>query len=69
MCRIRTLQHEAEASYAHLTDCASAAYGALINVMLRHEGSAEKVVAALRRPGAPPRLRFPELPDGTKVIP
>jgi len=69
MCQVRTLQHEAEASYGHLAHHASIAYGALINVMLTREGSAENVIEALRRPGAPARLRFPTLPDGTEVFP
>jgi len=37
--------------------------------MMQHEGSAEKVVAALRRPDAPARLLFPEQPDGSTVFP
>lgn len=69
MSRIRTLRSEATASYGHLLRCAGVAYGAFINVMLAHEGSAEKVVEALRRPGVPARLRYVPLPDGTKVFP
>ena len=54
--RIRTLRKTSQLSYDHLTYYARQAYGPLISVMLAVEGSAEKVVERLLRPGVPTRL-------------
>lgn len=67
--RIRTLQNTAVTSYEALTYWASVGYGKLIDTMLKVEGSPEKVVALLRRPGLPDRLDLPELPGHGKVLP
>jgi phage replication initiation protein len=56
--RIRTVKAHDELSYARLKHAGSMSYGALINVMLEREGSAERVVELLRRDGVPKRLAF-----------
>ena len=56
--RIRTIKAHDAISYARLKRVGSLAYGALINVMLLREGSAERVVELLRREGVPKRLAF-----------
>lgn len=56
--RIRTTRQTAMLSYQHLTHYARQAYGPLINVMMEVEGSAEKVIEQLIRPGSPARLSF-----------
>ncbi len=56
--RIRTTRQTATLSYQHLTYYARQAYGPFINVMLEVEGSAEKVIEQLIRPGSPARLSF-----------
>ncbi len=56
--RIRTVKAQDSISYDRLKQVASTAYGALINVMLKREGSAERVVEILRRDGMPRRLQF-----------
>lgn len=56
--RIKTTQKTAEISYQHL------AYGRMVNTMLEVEGSAEKVVEMIRRPGLPKRLDMPVIPEG-----
>ena len=56
--RIRTIKAHDELAYARLQHAGSMAYGSLINVMLEREGSAERVVALLRRDGVPKRLAF-----------
>lgn len=56
--RIRTVKAQDEISYVRLMQVGSLAYGALINVMLQREGSAEAVVEKLRRSGVPRRLEF-----------
>lgn len=55
--RVRTVKTQDAISYERLTHCGSVQYGALINVMLEREGSAERVVELLRRVGVPNRLR------------
>ena len=55
--RIRTIKAQDEISYARLKHAGALAYGALINVMLEREGSAERVVELLRREGTPKRLQ------------
>ncbi len=59
MSRIRTARKTAKIGYNVLTGSAAISYGRHINVMMEHEGSAEKVVELLRRPGVPRRLDFP----------
>ncbi|MGR9044896.1 MAG: replication initiation factor domain-containing protein [Gammaproteobacteria bacterium] len=56
--RIRTTQQTATLNYQHLTHYARQAYGPLINVMLEVEGSPEKVLELLKRPGFPSRLEL-----------
>jgi phage replication initiation protein len=58
--RIRTTQQTASISYQHLAHYARQAYGPLINVMLEVEGSPEKVIELLQRPGIPARLQLGE---------
>ena len=58
--RIRTVRKQDDIAYDRLKRVGALAYGALINVMMRREGTAEKVVALLRREGAPKRLAFSE---------
>jgi len=59
MMRIKTIKRQAQISYEHLTEVASIAYGALINVMLDVEGSADAVLKKLKRDGIPRRLQHP----------
>jgi phage replication initiation protein len=59
MCRVRTVQNEAKLSYKHLVECASIAYGRLINTMLEVEGSPDEVLQKLRKDGLPKRLQLP----------
>jgi phage replication initiation protein len=66
MSRIRTIRTEMRLSYDHLVDCASKAYGPLINVMTAIEGSPEQIIERLRRDQIPKRLQFPIVPDGVK---
>ncbi|MGZ5071279.1 MAG: hypothetical protein ACXWF8_17750 [Methylobacter sp.] len=54
--RIRTTQKTTTLGYQHLTYYARQAYGPFINVMLKVEGSAEKVIERVLRPGVPARL-------------
>lgn len=56
--RIRTIKTQDAITYARLTSVASLSYGALVEVMLAREGSAERVVQLLRRDGVPKRLAF-----------
>jgi len=56
--RIRTIKEQDRISYGRLKKVASIAYGALFNVMLEREGSADKVVALLKRQAIPKRLSF-----------
>jgi phage replication initiation protein len=61
MLRIHTIQKTGAISYDHLVHHGANGYGKLINVMMDVEGSAEKVVAMLRRDGIPSRLNTPSL--------
>jgi phage replication initiation protein len=63
--RIRTIQKQLQLGYDALTQHASRAFGPFISVMLKVEGSAEKVVEKLQREGVPKRLTHPftEKPD------
>ena len=56
--RIRTVKAQDAISYERLKHAGWLAYGALVNVMLQREGSAERVVELLRRDGVPKRLAF-----------
>lgn len=66
--RIRTLKRGTRISYEHLSRYASLAYGPLINIMLAVEGSPEKVVERLKRPGVPSRLDCGGLPPVPLLI-
>jgi phage replication initiation protein len=66
MSRVATVRKETTMSYTHLVECASQAYGALVNVMMAVEDSPEKVIERLRRNRIPRRLNFPVVPDGVK---
>jgi phage replication initiation protein len=59
MSKIRTLQKQSTISYEHLTTYAAVAYGPLLNVMLKVEGSADAVLKKLHRHGTPRRLKHP----------
>ena len=59
MSRVATIQKQSLIGYVHLMECASQAYGALLNVMQNVEGSPEEVLKKLVRPGSPRRLRHP----------
>lgn len=56
--RVRTIKAQDDISYDRLIHAGSLAYGALINIMLEREGSPERVIALLRKCGAPRRLAF-----------
>jgi phage replication initiation protein len=56
--RLLTVKAQDEISYDRLVHAGSTAYGALINIMLEREGSPERVIAMLRKSGAPRRLAF-----------
>ncbi len=56
--RIHTIKEQDRIIYERLKQVASTAYGALFNVMLEREGSAEKVVDLLKRQAIPKRLAF-----------
>lgn len=60
--RVRTIQRSIQISYGHLSYYARQSYGPLLDVMLKVEGSAEKVMEKLRRPGVPARLDCGGLP-------
>lgn len=57
--RIKTIQKTAAIAYEHLVHYASVGYGSLISIMLDVEGSPEKVIEKLSRPGVPRRLDLP----------
>ncbi|HXK28005.1 MAG TPA: replication initiation factor domain-containing protein [Candidatus Binatia bacterium] len=59
--RIVTLQKQTQISYDALVGHASRHYGALIALMQQVEGSPEKVVEKLTRPGTPRRLQHPAI--------
>lgn len=63
--RIRTTKNSLQIAYDTLTFHARRGYGRLINVMLKQEGSAEKVVEKLIREGIPARLDIPIPPEMT----
>ena len=67
--RIRILKKTATLGYEGLTHWASVAYGKHIDLMMKVEGSAEKVIEKLRREGLPSRLDLPALPGYGKVLP
>jgi phage replication initiation protein len=67
--RIRTLQKTAAIGYESLSHWCSVAYGKHIDLMLQVEGTPEKVVDKLRRPGLPSRLDLPVVPGHGKVLP
>ena len=67
--RIRTLQKTASIGYEALTYWASHAFGKHINLMLKVEGSPEKVIERLRRDGLPGRLDLPSVPGYGRVLP
>lgn len=67
--RIRTLQKTASIGYEALTYWASQAFGKHINLMLKVEGSPEKVIERLRRVGLPSRLDLPSVPGYGRVLP
>ncbi len=56
--RVQTVKAQDDISYDRLIHAGSMAYGALINIMLEREGSPERVIALLRKSGAPRRLAF-----------
>ena len=62
MLRIKTIRETSRISYDHLTYYAGVAYGKLIDVMLKIEGSETEVIDKLRRPGIPSRLDLPQPP-------
>jgi len=64
MNRVETIRKTGEISYEQLCHQLRLAYGRMINVMLKVEGSAEKVVEKLRRDGVPGRLRLPDVEGG-----
>jgi len=59
--RIETIRKAGEISYEQLCHQLRVAYGRMINVMLKVEGSADKVVEKLRRDGVPGRLRLSDI--------
>lgn len=61
VCRVRTTQRQGKIAYERLKHYAKTAYGPLLNVMMEVEGSADAVVAALRRNDVPSRLDLPGL--------
>jgi phage replication initiation protein len=58
--RIRTTKQTTTISYEHLCHHAKQGYGKLIGIMLDVEGSPEKVLERLQRPGIPSRLNCGE---------
>lgn len=62
MSRIQTIKNDSKLSYAHLTKYHQIAYGKHINVMLKVEGTAEKVIEKLIQPGVPARLHYGDTP-------
>jgi hypothetical protein len=68
MTPIRTIQKQMQISYDHLTSYAAVAYGPLLNVMLKVEGSPEAVLKKLHRHGTPRRLQHSYLDNPADVI-
>lgn len=66
--RIDTLQKQTQISYDVLTAYTSKQYGRHIDLMLKVEGSPEKVVEKLRRPGVPRRLRHPAIESPAELL-
>jgi phage replication initiation protein len=66
--RIRTLQNTATISYDHLCHHAQRGYGKLINLMLQVEGSPDKVIERLKKPGVPARLVMGERSPSPLII-
>jgi phage replication initiation protein len=62
--RIETIRKTGQISYEQLCHQLRIAYGRMINVMLKVEGNADKVVEKLRREGVPGRLRLPDIEGG-----
>jgi len=59
--RIKSIQKEKNVSYKFLVKCLRNSYGKFINVMMKVEGSAEKVIERLIREGVPSRLDWDNL--------
>jgi phage replication initiation protein len=59
MSRVATIQKQTQIGYESLSRHASRAFGSFIAIMLKVEGSAERVVEKLQRVGTPRRLRHP----------
>jgi len=59
--RIKTTQKTGDISYKHLTDSLKTAYGPMINLMCKVEGSPEAVIKKIIRAGVPKRLNLPGL--------
>jgi phage replication initiation protein len=62
--RVQTIRKTGQISYEQLCHQVRITYGRMINVMMKVEGSADKVVEKLRRDGIPGRLRLPEIEGG-----
>ena len=57
--RVYTIQKQTQIGYEALAAHAKNQYGPFIDTMLKVEGTAERVVAKLRREGVPKRLQHP----------
>lgn len=68
MTRIRTIKNQCQIAYDVLVDHASVAYGTLMSVMLKVEGSPEAVLDRLKREGVPRRIRHPYIDDQPQEI-
>jgi phage replication initiation protein len=66
MSRVLTLQRQTQIGYDASVKAARNQVGALLNLMVEVEGSAENAVAKLIRPGMPRRVRHPAVknPEG-----
>lgn len=62
MNRIQTIKNASKISYEYLTKYAQISYGKQISVMLKVEGSPEKVIDKLIRSGVPARLQYGDAP-------
>jgi len=62
-CRVKTANESRRIGYSALVQHAHNAYGPLIDFMMKVEGSAEKVVKKLIRPGVPKRLDIQMPPE------
>lgn len=63
MCRIRTVQTEAQLTYGDLAKYLSDDWGRMLNVMLEVEQSSEAVIERLRVEEVPKRLKLPLIAD------